>query len=1128
MRRARATVILVFLLLAGLGAAALADELSGGITASYEDLLAHRINLTLGDERIVELPLTGLMPGSERLLLEGTPMEPGRDYRLDPIRGRLELTRAAPGSRLELRADRRPWGLPRMLNQAPFRSWQEIDRGLEDAEAARREESPRHEIGAPPSVSRGSFRMGGSKSLVLRLGSGEELALEQSLRLQLEGQISDSTRIEAVLRDDDLPFQPEGNTERLEELDKVFLRISGPAGMAQVGDFVFAAPDRELTPFRRDFQGIQGEWRGRHGSAGLWLARSRGLFESVEFYGVSGLQGPYELLSALRDGGAVILAGSEQVRLNGQLLTRGRDRDYVIDYDLGSVTFGGRRLIGEGDIIRVDFRYSQENWRRGAWGASGGGSIGPLRVSLLHFSEADDPEDPLAMTLDDERRAALESAGDSAELAVTDGVTHRPGEGRYILTHEDPEQPELATYAWVDSLGDYNLRFRSVGVGRGDYSAIGVSRDGERIFAYAGEGLGGFLLGEALTPPESYRLESLRLDWTGARLRASGELALSELDGNLLSDLDDDDNLGMAMRAGLAGALAEPGGLPLALDLGVERREERFHFPGSSRGVAEYRRWNLPWLPERASEDRLLAALGWGEEPYRRVAGKLEGLRLGDRFDGLRGEFEAGGRWRDVGLRAETAVAASRDSVLGEGSREEARVELQTPLPLWRGLVLDGARASQERPDSLDYRRALEQRGNHESAAVEFRFGSRGGPGGWNLAWREERFSAEESPRDRQRSVRADLNRTLPGAGRLDLTTRYRKRWGGVSNEQFQAEARAAWLARPGTWGGEGRYRLGSRRQRLRQSQLVFVGLGQGDLNEDGIHVGEGEGDFRRVTVPGEESVRTQDLELEARLQRVEERRGGFWQRLGSETRMVLREMNRDENPWALAGLDLSRFQSPASTLLGSLELTQELRLRPAAGGLDFRYRYRYLDRLDARDSAGRRDEAEQDHRVRTRLATEKSSLELTMLHAELLRISVEGQGGGSYDVREWGAELEGSRHLSRRSSLRLRGEWRRRRDGSRELALREFALAPGLALTPVGSLRIEATWEFSHSAYDEGDPESGRPWFFDAPGWQRTLRLGATAQAGDNLTLSVRYELREEADEPRRQRLRMESRAFF
>jgi len=1119
---------LVLALLAGLSITAAASADADGLTASYDDLLAHHIMLTLGEERIVPLPLGGLLPGSERLLLEGTPMEPGRDYRLDPIQGRLELTRAAPGSRLELHAERRPWGLPRMMNQAPFRSWQEMKRHLDAEPVAANVAAPRHEIGAPPAVSRSSFRMGGSKSLVMRLGSGEELALEQSLRLQLQGQISDSTSIEAVLRDDDLPFQPEGNTERLEELDKVFLRVKGPAGMAQVGDFVFAAPDRELTPFRRDFQGIQGEWRGSGGSAGLWLARSRGLFESVEFYGVDGLQGPYELLSALREGGAVILAGSEQVRLNGRLLTRGRDRDYVIDYDLGSITFGGRRLIGASDIIRVDFRYSQENWRRGAWGASGAGRLGPLRLSLLHFSEKDDPTDPLAMSLDDERRAALEAAGDRADLAVTDGITERPGQGRYVMTHEDPDQPDLATYAWVDSLGDFNLRFREVGPGRGDYSADGVSLDGERIFAYAGQGLGGFLLGEALTPPESYRLESLRLDWRGERRRASGELALSDLDANLLASLDDDDNAGLALRAGLEGALAEPAGEPLALKLGVERREERFHFPGASRGVADYRRWNLPWLPERTSEDRLLASLGWGEERFRKVAGKMEGLRLGERFDGLRGELSAGGRWKDVGLRGELSAAASRDSVLGEGSREQATVELQTPLPVWRGVVLTGERAAQEHPDSLDSQRTLEQRGNHESGAVEFRFGSRGGPGSWNLSWREERFRAEDSPRDRQRHLSADLNRGLPAAGRLDLSSRYRKRWGGSESEQFQAEARLAWLARPGAWGGEGRYRLGSRRQRLRESQLVFVGLGQGDLNEDGIHVGEGEGDYRRVSVPGEESVRTQGLELEARVQRLERRQGGFWQRLGSETRMVLKEENRDDDPWALAGLDLSRFQRPGSTLLGSLELSQELRMRPAMGGLDFRYRYRYLDRLDARDSAGRRDEAEQDHRLRGRLAGEQSSLELTLIHTALLRSGSEGSGGGNYEVREWGAELEGNRHLSDRSSLRLRGEGRRRRDALRELALRELGLAPGLAITPAGSFRIEASWEFSHSAYDEGDPELGRPWFFDAPGWQRTLRLGATAQAGSNLTLSVRYELREEADEPRRQRLRMESRAFF
>jgi hypothetical protein len=101
-------------------------------------------------------------------------------------------------------------------------------------------------------------------------------------------------------------------------------------------------------------------------------------------------------------------------------------------------------------------------------------------------------------------------------------------------------------------------------------------------------------------------------------------------------------------------------------------------------------------------------------------------------------------------------------------------------------------------------------------------------------------------------------------------------------------------------------------------------------------------------------------------------------------------------------------------------------------------------------------------------------------------------------------------------------------RDAQRGLARRALSLEPGLTLTPIASLRLEGRWEFSHSAYGEGDPSAGRPWFFEAPGWTRTLRLEATAQAGANLTLSAHYELREASGEPGRQRLRLESRAFF
>ena len=304
-------LLAALLLLPGAPAAVAAESADSVITAPYRDLLTYRMTARLeAGQRRVELQALAIVPGSESVLLDGQALAPGRDYRLDFGQGALELLEPAPGALLEFSAERLPWGLPRRLELAPFRSWQELSL-LADADTARAASGA-----SPPSTEAGaaavpaSFTLGGSKSLVLRMGEGEDFALEQSLRVQLQGRLGDSTVVEAVLRDDNLPFQPEGNTERLDELDKVFLQIAGPAGRARVGDFVFEAPERELTPFHRDFQGIQGEWRGARGGAGLWLARSQGLFTSLEFTGSEGLQGPYELLSALRSNGAVILSGT--------------------------------------------------------------------------------------------------------------------------------------------------------------------------------------------------------------------------------------------------------------------------------------------------------------------------------------------------------------------------------------------------------------------------------------------------------------------------------------------------------------------------------------------------------------------------------------------------------------------------------------------------------------------------------------------------------------------------------------------------------------------------------------------------------------------------------------------------
>ena len=1123
--RPRLQILLLLILLAaptGSSFGSEPDSLNTGIKAAFPDLLVYRLRRTLlPGEREVALEASFFVPGSESVSVGGERLVPGRDYHLDAELGRLLLAAEWPDQRLELSALRRPLALPRMLSLAPLRAWQDLaanpDAPLGRARTGGGEDEP-----LPP----GSLSMGGSKSLVLRMGSGESVNLEQSLRLSLSGHLTDSTVVEAVLRDDDLPFQPEGNTERLEELDKVYLKVRGPAGSAQVGDFVYEARARELTPFRRDFQGLQGDWRGGSGELSAWLAQSRGLFRSEEFYGEEGLQGPYELLSALRQGGAVILAGSEQVRVNGSLLTRGRDRDYTIDYDLASLTFTTGRPISSGDIVSVDFRYSQENWRRGAWGFGAKREFGALAVDYLQFAENDDRESPLSFTLDDERRAALAAAGDDPDLAITGGVTPRPGEGRYLLTHEEPADPELATYAWVDSLGDYDLRFHELGSGLGDYAAVGVTAAGERIYGYRGAGRGSFALGERLEMPEAYRLSSLRADWGGERIVAETEVAISDRDGNLLSEIGDGDNGGLAVLGKVEAALGEAAGAPLAVELELRRRDKDFHFPGLRSSAQHYRDWNLPWNPGLIEEQQLGALARWGDLGARGVELRAEKLSLGERFDGRRLGLEFASRLRGYSLRAAASGTASSDSLLGDGSRGRGQVTLGTGLPIWRGIVFAGESAGVDRPDSLDFTRPQERRSRFDRRSVELRFGSRGGARPWSLDWQEERIGSEEDEADEQRRLRFAFNGRAPAGGSLSIGGNYQRRRGFVSTEQFQVENRLNWFARPGGWGGEALYRLGSRRQRLRQTRLVFIGFGQGDLNEEGIFVGEGEGDYRRLTVPAEEAVRTQNLEIEARLLREPAAEGEGLARVGSETRVSLHEERRGDSFRDLLLLNAAALQEQGQTLLGFIDASQELRYR--LHDMHVRYRLEYSDRLDDRDLSGSREESGLSQQLRLRQSGSEGSFEATALRGRRLRISAEDFGGGNYDVGETELDLSYTRHLRARASGTLGLGLASRRDDSRDLSLREFEIEPLLTLRPLGELRLELSWRLRHSSYPQGDPAGSRPWFFEAPGWDRTLRMEATAQAGANLTLSAGYELREEQGRPRRHRLRMESRAYF
>jgi hypothetical protein len=222
----------------------------------------------------------------------------------------------------------------------------------------------------PPSNGRTEdLTFSGTKSLSMSMESLKGLSINQPTRLNVNGKIANSINVSALLSDEDLPLQPEGTTEQLEDLDKILIKIEGKNLSATLGDYETSFGDTEFVLSPKMLEGAQAQGNFDIGGFTLIGAVSKGLSSSVTLQGVEG-QSEYRI--SVNGKYIIMVAGSEQVWLNGEKMRR--EKDYVIrDYGDPIVEFTNKHLLTIKDVIVVDFEYVDEerNYGQKMYGARG-------------------------------------------------------------------------------------------------------------------------------------------------------------------------------------------------------------------------------------------------------------------------------------------------------------------------------------------------------------------------------------------------------------------------------------------------------------------------------------------------------------------------------------------------------------------------------------------------------------------------------------------------------------------------------------------------------------------------------------------------------------------------------------
>ncbi|WP_348797498.1 hypothetical protein [Flavobacterium adhaerens] len=395
----------------------------------------------------------------------------------------------------------------------------------------------------------------GSLSRGVTIGNNQDAVVNSKLDFKITGKISEKVSIRASIQDTNIPVQEGSYSQRLNQYDNIFMELFTDSWNIRGGDVFIGNNYTRFLTFNKKIQGLSATANFGNEDSKTNVFVSGGLvtgnYTSSSFKGQEGNQGPYKLVGKNGELNVLVIIGSERVYINGILLKRGAENDYIIDYNSGEIIFNAQFPITSEMRIVVEYQFSENNYSRFITYDGGTYTDKKWSVGAALFSENDLKNQPVQQNLSQEQAMILKEAGDdTTQMTAPSAVVATYDENEIQYKKTTLGSTDIYEYSTDPNDELYNVQFTLVGANKGNYILTNPTSV-DKIYEYIAP-IDQILQGNYEPVIQLYApLKSQVATFFGKynpseKTNASFELAVSNNDQNLYSSLDDANNQGLA------------------------------------------------------------------------------------------------------------------------------------------------------------------------------------------------------------------------------------------------------------------------------------------------------------------------------------------------------------------------------------------------------------------------------------------------------------------------------------------------------------------------------------------------------------------------------------------------------